>query len=218
MSSMRLLLFSLFAVCLTAFAVFSASAQPAGFTLLANTVSLQQQLSSATHATHSISSDFNQIKHMKMLNDKVSSKGKFYFKKENKIRIEYTAPFQYLMIMNGGTITVKDEHKTSKINTRNSKAMQSANKLMIDCMSGSVYNNKDFSVKTFEGKGQYLMQLTPVAASMKGLFSRIDVYIEKSDLSVAKLVMNEQGGDYTEMTFINKKKNQALSDALFTVR
>lgn len=203
--------------CFALMSVF-AIAQPAGFSTVANTTVLQQNLSKATNATQTITSDFNQVKHMKMLNDKVSSKGKFYFKKDNRIRIEYTSPFKYLMVMNGSSITVKDEQKTSKINMRNSKAMQSANRIMIDCMSGSVYNNKDFSVKTFEGKGQYLMQLTPVTSSMKGLFSRIDVYIDKADYSVSKLMLNENGGDYTEMNFVNKKKNQPLSDALFSVR
>ena len=196
----------------------SGAQQPAGFSTVTNTVALQQSLAKNTASTQTITSDFTQVKHMKMLNDKVSSKGKFYYKKEHKIRIEYTSPFKYLLVMNGSSVIVKDGQKTNKINTRNSKAMQSANRIMMDCMTGSVYANKDFSVKTFENKGQYLLQLTPVAASMKGMFSRIDVYIEKSDNSVTKLLLNENGGDYTEMNFLNKKKNALLQDALFSVR
>ncbi len=191
---------------------------PKGFTSISNTTSLQNTLSASAKSTQSIVSDFNQVKHMKMLNDKVSSKGKFYFKKENRIRIEYTSPFQYLLVMNNGQIMVKDENKTNKINTRNSKTMQSVNNVMMDCMRGTVFNNKDFSVKAFEAKGQYLLQLTPVNSSMKSLFARIDVYLEKSDNSVSKLVMNENGGDYTDMIFSNKKINTVIPDALFSVR
>jgi outer membrane lipoprotein-sorting protein len=152
------------------------------------------------------------------MNDKVNSKGKFYFKKEDKIRIEYTSPFQYLLVMNGGQIMVRDENKTNKINTRNSKTMQSVNRVMMDCMRGTVFGNKDFTVKAFETKSQYLLQLTPANSNMKGLFARIDVYIEKSDNSVSKLVMNENGGDYTDMNFTNKKINTNLADALFSTR
>lgn len=191
---------------------------PKGFTSINNTTSLQNTLSATAKSTQSIASDFNQVKHMKMLNDKVSSKGKFYFKKENRIRIEYTSPFQYLLVMNNGQIMVKDENKTNKINTRSSKTMQSVNNVMMDCMRGTVFNNKDFSVKAFEAKGQYLLQLTPVNSSMKSLFARIDVYLEKSDNSVSKLVMNENGGDYTDMIFSNKKINTTIPDALFSVR
>jgi len=198
---------------------FSASAQAAkGFTAVSNTKTIETSLASTAKSTNTISSDFVQVKHMKMLNDKVNSKGKFYFKKEDKIRIEYTSPFQYLLVMNGGQIMVRDENKTNKINTRNSKTMQSVNKVMMDCMRGTVFNNKDFSVKAFESKGQYLLQMTPINSSMKGLFAKIEVYLEKTDNTVTKLVMSENGGDYTDMNFTNKKINTTLSDALFSVR
>lgn len=192
---------------------------PKGFTTLTNTTALQSMLAVTAKNTQTIASDFNQVKHMKMMNDKVSSKGKFYFKKEDKIRIEYNSPFQYLLVMNGGRIMVKDENnKSNKINTRNSQTMQSVNKIMMDCMRGTVFNNKDFSVKAFETKGQYLLQLSPVNTAMKGLFAQIEVYIDKMDNSISKLVMNENGGDYTDMNFSNKKINTSLGDALFSIR
>lgn len=191
---------------------------PKGFNPMGSSSALQSALSATARQTQSIASDFSQVKHMKMMNDKVNSKGKFYFKKEDKIRIEYTSPFQYLLVMSGGQIMVRDENKTNKINTRNSKTMQSVNRVMMDCMRGTVFANKDFAVKPFEAKGQYLLQLTPVNSGMKSLFARIDVYIEKSDHSVSKLVMNENGGDYTDMNFTNKKINTNLADALFSIR
>jgi outer membrane lipoprotein-sorting protein len=210
-------LFLIFA--LSFFTVVKAIAQvPKGYTAVSNTTSLQTSLAATAKKTQTIASDFTQVKHMKMMNDKVNSKGKFYFKKEDKIRIEYTSPFQYLLVMNGGQIMVRDENKTNKINTRNSKTMQSVNKVMMDCMRGTVFGNKDFSVKAFETKSQYLLQLTPANSNMKGLFARIDVYVEKSDNSVSKLVMNENGGDYTDMNFTNKKINTNLADALFSTR
>ena len=192
---------------------------PKGFTSLTSTAALQSTLAATAKSTQTIASDFSQVKHMKMMNDKVSSKGKFYFKKEDKIRIEYTSPFQYLLVMNGGRIMVKDENnKSNKINTRNSQTMQSVNKVMMDCMRGTVFGNKDFSVKAFETKSQYLLQLNPVNSAMKGLFARIDVYIDKTDNSISKLVMNENGGDFTDMSFNNKKINSGLADALFAIR
>jgi outer membrane lipoprotein-sorting protein len=210
---------SFFIFALSLFAVVKVTAQvPKGYTVVSNTTSLQTSLAGTAKKTQTIASDFTQVKHMKMMNDKVNSKGKFYFRKEDKIRIEYTSPFQYLLVMNGGQIMVRDENKTNKINTRNSKTMQSVNRVMMDCMRGTVFSNKDFSVKAFETTNQYLLQLTPVNSSMKGLFARIDVYIEKSDNSVSKLVMNENGGDYTDMNFTNKKINTTLADALFSIR
>lgn len=193
-------------------------AQKAGFSAMSNTATLQQALAKNAQATQSISSDFNQVKNMKMLNDKVSSKGKFYYKQSDKVRIEYTSPFSYLLVMNGGMIAVKENGKVSKINTRNSLTMQSVNRIMMDCMRGTVFNNKDFSVKAYASSAQYLLTLTPVSSAVKGMFKNIDVYINKSDNQVARLIMTENGGDNTEMTFTNRKLNTNLADALFSVR
>lgn len=193
-------------------------AQKTGFSAMTNTGTLQQVLAKNAQATQSISSDFTQVKNMKMLNDQVSSKGKFYYKQSDKVRIEYTSPFSYLLVMNSGMIAVKENGKVSKINTRNSLTMQSVNKIMMDCMRGTVFNNKDFSVKTYASSAQYLLTLTPVSSAVKGLFKHIDVYINKSDNQVAKLVMTENGGDNTVMTFTNRKLNSNLTDALFSVR
>lgn len=195
-----------------------AQAQKAGFSAMTNTAALQQALAKNAQATQSISSDFNQVKNMKMLNDKVSSKGKFYYKQSDKVRIEYTSPFSYLLVMNSGMVAVKENGKVSKINTRNSLTMQSVNKIMMDCMRGTVFNNKDFSVSAYASSAQYLLTLTPQSSAVKGLFKNIDVYINKSDNQVAKLIMTENGGDNTIMTFTNRKLNSNLADALFSVR
>lgn len=199
-------------------AVFTIHLSYAQFTPVSNPAVVQQVLSGNAAKTQTISSDFTQVKNMKMLNDKVSSRGKFYFKQQDKVRIEYTQPFQYLLVMNGGMITVKENGKVSKINTRNSLTMQSVNRVMMDCMRGTVFNNKDFAVKALASSSQYLLKLNPVNASMKGLFKQIDVYINKADNNVSKLVMTENNGDYTEMVFTNKKVNTTLADALFSVR
>ncbi len=199
-------------------ALYASGQVPKGFSEMKNTAQLQSSLSNSAAHTQTITSDFTQVKHMKMLNDKVISKGKFHFKQQDKIRIEYTAPFQYLLIMNGGQIMVKDGEKTNKINTKNSKTMQSVNKVMMDCMKGTVLGNKDFNVRAYESKDQFLLSLIPITPAMKDLFSRIDVFVARSDNSVTKLVMTEKGGDFTDMNFVNKKINIVLADALFSVR
>lgn len=192
--------------------------QEKGFSLINSTQTLQAFLAKNAAQTNSISSDFLQEKQMKMLEGKVVSKGKFFYKKEDKVRIEYQQPFQYLLVMNRGSISVKDEGKTNKINTRNSKTMQSINHVMIDCMKGTVFNNKDFSVKAYESNQQYLLVLNPVDAGMKKMFSNIKVYLDKQNAVVTQLMMQENSGDFTLMKFSNIKTNAPVSDQLFNIR
>ena len=196
----------------------SVSAQPKGFHPLANVPQFQQLLARSTAALQSIQSDFVQTKHLSLLSDKITSRGKFYYRKEDKVRIEYMTPFQYLLVMNGGQIMIKDEQKTSRINARNSKVMQSVNRIMIDCMRGSVFSNPDFKVTAYENGSNYLLSLAPANDAMRKMFSKIEVYLTKTGYDVDRLTMNEQGGDYTDMDFSRTQHNIALNDALFKVR
>lgn len=205
----------------TIFALFvglALHAQPKGFQPVKNVAPFQAALSQANAAKQTIASDFSQVKNLSLLADKIKSKGKFYFKKEDKVRIEYTSPYSYLLVMNGGQLMVKDEQKSNKINTRNSKTMQSVNRVMIDCMRGTVFQNPDFKVTSYENGGTFLLSLVPVTEAMKKMFKQIDVYMDKKSFDVSRLTMTENGGDYTDMDFSNTQHNIALNESLFKVK
>lgn len=193
-------------------------AQPKGYTAVKNESAFQSLLGKANASVTTISSDLSQTKNMVLLAEKIKSKGKFYFMKEDKVRIEYTSPYSYLLIMNKGQILVKDEQKTSKVNTKNNKTMQSVNRIMMDCMRGAVLNNPDFKALLYENGSDYLVSLAPNTAEMKKLFQSIEVYLSKKGFDVNRLTMKENGGDLTDMYFTNTKHNTPLNEALFKVK
>lgn len=196
----------------------SARSQAPGFKAIRDAETFRKNFAEASQKILSIQSDFVQVKHLAMLKDKVTSKGKFYYKKANKVRIEYASPFKYLMVLNNNQMMVKDEEKTSNYNTRSNKMMQSINTIMLDCMRGTVYNNKEFQVQVFENGKEFLLQLLPTTSVMKKMFSRIEVYLDKSDYNVVRLNMVEQGGDNSLMTFTQRVMNPSLNETLFSTR
>lgn len=196
----------------------SAAAQPAGFKKLEDVSSFKTSLAKANANLQDISSDFKQVKNLSLLAEKIQSKGKFYFMKEDKVRIQYTEPYTYLMVMNGTRMLVKDEQKTNKINTGNSKMMQSVNRVMVDCMRGTVMSNPDFKVSAYHNGKQYLLSMIPASPEMKKMFEQVDVYMNKTGFDVEKLVLTEKGGDYTSMDFYNTKHNSSLNEVLFKVK
>lgn len=193
-------------------------AQPTGFKKLDDVNTFKAAVAKNHKSINDITADFKQIKHLSLLADKIQSKGKFYFKKEDKVRIEYTNPYSYLVVMNGTKMLVKDEQKTNKINAGNSKMMQSVNRIMVDCMRGTVLDNPDFKVTAYHNAKQYMLTMVPTTSDMKKLFQQIDVHMNKTSLDVEQLVMKEQGGDYTEMEFFNTSHNTSLNEALFKVK
>jgi len=196
----------------------SANAQYTGFKPLTNPDLFIKQFSSASEKLTTIKSDFTQEKNMQMLSDKIVSKGKFWFKKDNLMRMEYVSPFKYLVIINKNTVYIKDGEKENKISAGSNKLFKQINKLMIDCVSGSVLNSKDYKAKVFEGNGLFLVEMSLLAKNLKDMFSTIRITIDKKDFSVNKIEMNEASGDNTILIFHNKELNTNISDAVFSIK
>lgn len=211
---MRKILFILM-ITLTGFVV---HAQYTGYAAINDMAVFKTQFSAAAQKTNSIKSDFVQEKNLGMLAEKITSKGKFWFKKESLVRMEYNHPFQYLMIMNKDNVYVKDGQKENTVSAKSNKLFQQINKITVDCMRGTFLNNTDFKSNVFENKTGYLVELTPTAKGIKDLFKTIVIAIDKKDYSVNSIQMNEQSGDDTLIKFSNKELNTNIPDALFAIK
>ena len=196
----------------------SMKAQYTGYSPVADPAKFKADFSAATQKTLSIKSDFVQEKNLGMLSEKIISRGKFWFKKESQVRMEYNQPYQYLMILNKDKVFIKDGQKENKISTRTNKLFQQINKIMIDCMQGTALNNPDFKTRLFENKTNSLIELTPVTKGLKDLFRSIVVIVDRKDFSVASIEMLELSDDNTIIRFTNKEMNAAIPDSLFTIR
>ncbi len=189
-----------------------------GFTPVANVELFKQQFAKTAQQTQTIKSDFVQEKHLSMLSEKVVSKGKFWFKKENRVRMEYASPTYYLMVINGKNFRIKDARTDKQISTGGNKLFEQISKITADCVQGNVLGNRDFTAKVLENQQSYLLQMTPVAKGMKDFFASIDLLVDKRDLSVVKITMHERSGDDTVISFVQKEVNVAIPDELFALK
>ena len=197
---------------------FSSLAQPKGFKPVADEVLFKKKFSEAAANTQSIKADFVQEKNLNVLSEKIISKGTFLFKKQNMVRMEYSTPFKYLLVINKDKVTIKDEQKTNSFSAKSNKLFEHVNKIIIDCVQGTAMDNKDFNVKAFENENQYVLTLSAAKKELKDFFSGISIYIEKKDYSVNKMDMAEPSGDNTVITFTNKQYNTNIPDEAFAVK
>ena len=178
----------------------------------------KSNLAEMTEKTNTIKSDFIQEKNLSFLSEKIISKGLFYFKKENKIRWQYTEPFDYLIIINENKIYIKDEDRESKYDMASNKIFKEINKIITGCVQGDILNNdKEYKIEYYENDNFYYVKLTPYSEKMKEFLSNINIYFDKKDFSVSKLEMIELSGDYTKIEFLNKKLNEEIPDEKFTL-
>lgn len=195
----------------------SATAQT-GFKPVANLELFKQQFTKAAQSTNTIKSDFVQEKNLSLLSEKIVSKGKFWFKKENKVRMEYSSPTYYMMVINGKSFRIKDAKSDRNISTAGSKLFEQISKVTADCVQGNVLSSKDFTTRVLENTQYYQMQMTPVAKGLKDFFNSIDLLVDKKDLAVIKITMHERSGDDTSISFSQRELNVAIPDEIFALK
>ena len=193
------------------------SAQYPGFTLVNDDTEFQKSISETAAKTNTIASDFTQEKNLSMLSEKIKSKGKFWFKKENRIRMEYLSPFQYIMVINKERVTIRDGQKTNSMSVSSNRLFQQVNKIIIDCVQGSALNNTDFKTRVFGNSNNYLIEMKPIVKSLKSLFESIVITLDKKDNSVSSINMTEKSGDNTFIRFTGKQMNTNIADEVFII-
>jgi outer membrane lipoprotein-sorting protein len=192
-------------------------AQVPGYKPVADLNTFRTKFSTESKKVLSIASDFRQVKELTALEEKITSTGKFWFKRSNKVRIDYQKPFSYKLVMNGDKILLKDEQKENRVNVKSNKLFQQVNQIMLDCIQGTILNSKDFTTTVYENDKMFLLEMVPVNKSLKDFFSVIRLHVEKVDYSVSEIEMHEPGGDKTVMTFTNKQLNQTVNDEVFAL-
>ena len=188
------------------------------FTPVKDVPAVVQKITEASKKINTIQCDIEQQKQVAMLTDKAISKGKFYFKRTNMVRIDYTKPTKNLVVMNAGKMMVQDDKKTSKMDMHRSKMFQQLSNIIIGSIDGSLFTGKDFKVSYAESKTQVQVTLKPVSKTLANYLSTIELVLDKKDYTAVSLQMNEPSGDNTLLLFTNKQLNVAVADELFVVK
>ncbi len=188
------------------------------FTPVKDVPGVVQKITEASKKINTIQCDIEQQKQVAMLTDKAISKGKFYFKRTNMVRIDYTKPTKNLVVMNAGKMMVQDDKKTSKMDMHRSKMFQQLSNIIIGSIDGSLFTGKDFKVSYAESKTQVMVTLKPVSKTLANYLSTIELVLDKKDYTAVSLQMNEPSGDNTLLLFTNKQLNVTVADELFVVK
>lgn len=188
------------------------------FTPLRSLADFEKRLKDESAKLQTIESDFKQIKYLDVFDEEIESTGRFYYKKLNKIRMEYNKPLDYLIVIDGETLKIRSDNKTSKTDLSKNKMMLQVQEMIAGCMIGNLSGlTKSYTVDYFESNTSYLLKLTPKNASIKAYIYRIEMVISKRDMSVDRLKISETESDFTVYFFTNKKINQSINDAIFDI-
>ncbi len=197
----------------------SGFAQQEEFKSMEDETAFRNALTDFNRETNTLTSEFNQVKHLDILTENILSRGRFSFMKERKLRWEYTHPFNYTIIFNGNDILIRDEDQESRYNTDSNQMFRQISRLMSNIIRGDVLEQEeDFSITCFENLTDYMIILTPKAVQYKQFFQKIEVFLGQDDLLVKKVKFSEQSEDFTLIEFFNRKRNETIPDTMFVIQ
>lgn len=185
---------------------------------LADATQLKARLKQASEETKTIQANFTQVKHLSFMAEDITSSGQFHFKKDRMIRWEYTKPFEYIIVINGNNIYLKDDDNTSHFDAESNQVFRGINDMMVSTVNGDILSTGDFERSYFENDNYYLVILKPTAGDMKNYLSAIELYFNKSDMTLGKLKLLERSGDYTYIEYSDQQINLPLDNAIFTIQ
>ena len=188
-------------------------------TPLASVTAFQERLKKEAASLSSIESDFTQEKFLDVFNEKIVSKGRFYYKQENMIRMDYTSPVDYQIIINGQKLKIVSEGKSNVVNLGSNQMMNEMKGMLAACMIGDLtVMSSAYRLEYYESPSLYVVKIRPVSKSVQAYISEIVISIDKKDMSVQTLRLSENAKDYTEYYFTNRKYNTLTSDEKFVIR
>ncbi|QQS36293.1 MAG: outer membrane lipoprotein carrier protein LolA [Ignavibacteriales bacterium] len=148
-----------------------------------------------------VSADFTQV-----ISGGKSAKGKFFFKKEQKLRIE----FNNLTIITDGQTTWNFNKRENKVIISSYDDSDpfalSLNKLIYDYPENSI-------VKDISKPDQKILSLTPKSATSN--FKNISIWIDKNNL-ITRVIFEDLTSNKTDVTISGYKLNSNLTDSKFS--
>lgn len=183
-----------------------------------NEAQVKQQINAMASGMKSMQCDFVQTKYLKMLNDKMVSKGKMYYQQTNKLRWEYTSPYSYAFVLNGNKVLISKGKRNDVINVNQSKMFKEIARIMMNSVVGNCLNDKkDFKVSLVASGSEYVATLYPRQKQMQQMFKSIILHFSKAKSTVSKVELVEKKGDKTIIELKNVKTNAYINGKIFTI-
>ena len=192
----------------------------ASFTVLAqdSEVQIRQKIAAAAQAMTSLQCDFVQTKQLKMLNDKMVSEGSMYYSQKDKLRWEYVKPYQYIFIMNGDRVLLKNKERSDVIDVRQNKIFREIARIMMSSVVGDcLSDDRTFKTSISTAGGQWVATLLPQRKDMKQMFQKIILHFDQRQATVSRVELVEKNGDQTTIDLKNIRKNETIAPRTFAV-
>lgn len=166
-------------------------------------------------AIKSLTADFKEVVHSDLFDKPVKAEGKFWFKKQQKIRWEHITPKKQILLISGKKVRLSQNGKEIKDPT--AKIMvKKIQQLMMQVMSGDFLSSKDFELSYIETTASYQIKMVPTSSKMAKYIQAIVLVFNKSDLLLKEMTLLETEQNKIVYTFSSIQQDAVIPDTKFT--
>jgi outer membrane lipoprotein carrier protein len=163
-----------------------------------------------------VTADFVQSKHIKVVDETLVSKGSFYYKKSGNVRFDYTSPKVMSIVMNSVKLHILSSGKTTTFQLDNQKGLSDLARVMEACIGGDINSiPKSYRVSYRLLPNRHNLIIVPKNKEILGPYSKIELFLNESDFSLEEMVLYEKSNDFTTYKFSNLILNRSLSGKMF---
>jgi len=178
-----------------------------------------QKIDKSASAMTAMQCQFSQTKSMKLLSREMKSEGVMYFKKPDKLRWQYTSPYDYTFILNGDKVRIKSTKSTQDINVQGNKMFRQITSIILNSITGGgLKSTSDFGVEMYKSDKGYFAKLYPKKKEVKQIYNVIEIHFDPALTMVNMVKMEEKTGDVTLVRLNNIKTNTPVNESLFDIR
>ena len=175
------------------------------------------EIAASTSRVNTISSDFIQEKHLSMLNNVLISKGRFYYKRNERLRWALTEPAASGFAVNG------KKAKRWDAKTGNTQTFEVHQVPFIKVFTAQVFAwaKADFQWLQKRYRIEVLsvhpvdLKLFPLSSKEKKYVGHLRIAFADDASYVSAVEVHEPDGDFTRIRFLNTRINEPIKDSLF---
>lgn len=176
------------------------------------------KINKTTASLKTMQCSFTQTKHLSMLNDKMVSEGKMYYRQPDKLRWEYVSPYKYLFIFNGAKVYVGNKSRKDVIDTNSNKLFKEVARIMMSTVTGKALSNTaDFNITLTADAKSYHVMLVPKKKDLRKMMNKVELVFSRTADMISEINIFENNGDHTNIKLKNIVTNKEVNETLFAI-
>ena len=165
----------------------------------------------------SLWTEFLQEKHLEIFTEVVKAKGRCIFQSPDRVRFEFIEPFKSVLIVKDGKLSKYErlEGKWQKLETGQPQIILMVIDHITSWIRGRFAEKQDVYEIAVEKSDHARIILSPKNEKFREHIKSIELVMTKGEKGLKQIIIREPGGDYTQITFINEKRNIDIPAAVF---